>query len=474
MPLDRKPYPSDPADLFLRLYADLSPAAVTDDLVEEWFDSIQDFADYVAETSLNGGAFDPEQVHDAIDEYPDDPDERRYGYLLGLDRAFAYLHPDLDAAALAGDLTDLLRRFRTDGRFNVDPQLGALLPRYTAPPRLGLTNPPDWEQKADLFSNVTCVSPENWAQLRSARVPRINDVPAAARLEGVTVACVPMCGRDDAVIEPAPNTQRASYLVTPRNTKALRDRIPEVIRVLDASRADVAVLPELTLRKELLAHWRRALAAPPPPGSRLRLIMAGTGPLVEAAVSGQVVNRGVILARSGELLATQDKRHPFLLTADQIAEWGLADALGPDARAEPLHPGASLTVLESGMGRICILICEDLGRTTSDGLLLAEVGPSHILAPVLSKPTTSHRWEHSDAKKWASAIGSHTIVSNSLIIAEAMERAGLEPENGPGTALAHAADGTYEYDYTDDPANARVFRFAPEGVVLVARVDRNT
>lgn len=79
MPPDPDPYPSDPADLFLRLYADLSPSSVTDDRVEEWFESMQSFADYVAGAALNGGAFDPEQVHDAIDEYPDDPDERRYG-----------------------------------------------------------------------------------------------------------------------------------------------------------------------------------------------------------------------------------------------------------------------------------------------------------------------------------------------------------------------------------------------------------
>lgn len=473
MPLDPDPYPSDPADLFLRLYADLSPSSVTDDRVEEWFESMQSFADFVAGAALSGGGFDPEQVHDAIDEYPDDPDERRYGYLLGLDRAFGYLHPESDAAALAGGLTDLLRRFRTHGRFNANPKLGALLPRYTVPPRLTLTDPPDWEQKADLFCNVTRVGPTNWVQLRSARVPRINDVPASARLEGLTVACVPMCGRDDAVIEAAPGSQRPAYLVTPRNSQAMRDRIPAVLSMLDATRADVAVLPELTLRKELLAHWRRALAAPPPAGSRLRLIMAGTGPLEDAPVVGQVLNRGVVLARSGEILATQDKRHPFLLTGDQIAKWGLEDDLGPGAHAEPLHVGTSLTVLESGLGRICILICEDLGRTTSDGLLLAEVGPSHIVAPVLSKPTTPHRWEHSDAKKWASAIGSHTIVSNSLIVAEAMQRSGFEPENGPGTALAQSADGTYEYDYTDDPADACVFRLAPEGAVAVARIDRD-
>jgi predicted amidohydrolase len=202
--------------------------------------------------------------------------------------------------------------------------------------------------------------------------------------------------------------------------------------------------------------------------------VAGTGPVEDGSADHRSVNRAVVLSRGGRVLATQDKRHGFTLTHGQIASWGLEPDLGPEARAESLAKRRHLTVLESTIGRFCVLVCEDLGRAVEDGTLVAEVGSSHILAPVLSKPTLPHYWEHSDAKTWASAIGANTVVANSLVIAEAMARAGLEPDDDRlGTALAHSADGTFEWTDAADAAALVVLRLAPEGAVVGAQLFRD-
>src|SRR5581483_6792379 len=114
-------YPTDPADLFLRLFWDLSVDGL-DEQIDEWVqdDATQAFADYVEAEALTRGGFDPERLADEIDEYPDDVRERRFSFLLGLDRAFASVHPAIDAADGGHRLLPLASRYRELGRFNSD------------------------------------------------------------------------------------------------------------------------------------------------------------------------------------------------------------------------------------------------------------------------------------------------------------------------------------------------------------------
>jgi predicted amidohydrolase len=231
-------------------------------------------------------------------------------------------------------------------------------------------------------------------------------------------------------------------------------------------------MPELTLTPGLLEHWIDVLRAPPPRGSRLRLLLVGSGPL-ERDERGMVANRAVLLSRSGEVLLTQDKRHGFALDDDQVEKWGLTEDLdGPGAYAEPLLLGRNLTIRESSIGRFAVVICEDLGRVAQDGRAMLELGPSFLLAPVLSKPTLPHYWEHSDAKKWASEVGADTVVANSLVIEDSMRSAGTLEDDRLGTALAHGADGQHTAGHASEPDIIVGFRFTDEGPIRAVFVDR--
>jgi predicted amidohydrolase len=466
-------YPSDPADLFLRLYRDLDERCSRDGRAEEWIDDdqVRDIADLVAEAAVEEGVFDPERVGEQI-ELAGDEDARRYAYLIGIDRALALVHPATDAVD-RGQLTRIAVRYRRTGRLNTNAEPGALLPRVAWPARLTIMEDPPTEILADLFDSVTVVSGDTWTATNASRVPRRYDLPATVRTEGLLVGCAPVTRRADVTISASADTHRRYYHIVPLSTTELEQRVTRIVERLDAAGVQLAVMPELTLSPALLEHWITALRTPPPRGSRLRLLLVGSGPL-ERNENGFATNRAVLLSRSGELLLSQDKRHGFSLTEDQVREWGLRDSLkSPGAYAEPLLPGETLSILETSIGRLTVMVCEDLGRIAQDGRGLIELGPSTMLTPVLSKPTLPHYWEHSDAKLWASEIGSDTVVANSLVIEDSMRQAGTLDEDHLGTALAHGAQGSYESGHASAPALIVAFRFTPEGPIRAVLLDRD-
>jgi hypothetical protein len=354
-----QPFPSDPADLFIRLYDELDPGCAADGRADAWIhdDRVRDIAALVEEATLAQGTLDPEATADQF-ELAEDDQERRFAYLLGLDQAFAAVHPATDFVD-RGQLTKIAVRFRLEGRLNTSNEEGALLPRFAWPGRLRAMDDAPTEDKSDLFEHVTRVSPETWQHTTSARIPRELDLPATVRTEGLLVGCVPVAGLNDVRIS-AFHGARRYYRVEPLESEAIRSRIATVVQRLDEQGVEVAVMPELTLPPPLIAHWQSVLRRPYPRGSRLRLILIGTGPF-EVRDDGLAANRAVLLARDGTLLLEQDKRHPFTLTESQIEQWGLARYLdGTEPAAEPLVPGVSFSALESSLGRLSVMVCEDL------------------------------------------------------------------------------------------------------------------
>jgi predicted amidohydrolase len=75
-----------------------------------------------------------------------------------------------------------------------------------------------------------------------------------------------------------------------------------------------------------------------------------------------------------------------------------------------------LTLFAAGDLRLAILICEDLGRLIDVGPVIREVGLSHLLVPVLSRPIKRRRWEETAAAALARETGVSVIVANSMAI----------------------------------------------------------
>lgn len=134
----------------------------------------------------------------------------------------------------------------------------------------------------------------------------------------------------------------------------------------------------------------------------------------------------LIHRQTGDAILTQDKRDRFNLRPDHVAAYQLRHRLPDDeVYVEDILPGGQLSVCESAVGRLCVLVCEDLDRLVQDGELLRSVGVSLVLVPIFSQEIIEGNWETSKASDLARQVGSTVVVANSLAIARAREAIGL-------------------------------------------------
>ncbi|MFD0852543.1 hypothetical protein ACFQ07_09930, partial [Actinomadura adrarensis] len=73
-------------------------------------------------------------------------------------------------------------------------------------------------------------------------------------------------------------------------------------------------------------------------------------------------------------------------------------------------------LLDMSLGRLAVLICEDLSRSLGWERELLSCGVSHLLVPIFSKPILRYRWEQQAAERQIAALGSWVTVSNSLVV----------------------------------------------------------
>jgi predicted amidohydrolase len=222
---------------------------------------------------------------------------------------------------------------------------------------------------------------------------------------------------------------------TRRSEKALAN--------LDQSGVHIGVLPELTLTDEMLIWWQRTLRKTPrPPRSRLQWILVGTGPLNQTRTGRKAKvdpppNRAVLLSRvHGRTIMWQDKSEPFSLDDAQIKKWRLESDLGAGPLAEWKQDSDDRYLLDTRVGRIAILICEDLGRYLTVGAKLAALEPTHLFAPIFAPPILRYHWQEQAAVQFVNTAGTATVIANSQAI-----RAIGNDDSKAGTALVVQPDG---------------------------------
>lgn len=406
-------YPAEPADLFVRLYD-----AIADDVFQGWTatrwsrrERVRRDADEIAETVLEHGVLDPAVTAEIVAEQGD---LGRFTLLLGLDGALAHAGPYgpyHDAPALAGVLVTYL----TEGKLNGPGTTGALLPRCAFPGR-----PRGLRTKAEFFG-VHRVPQAEWERVDHRILPTVND-PYFARDEPVAVGCAPVLETyDDVDITFAERHGMTVYTLRPMDSSGIRSRIKAIVRRLDESGAQLAVMPEASLSDALLEHWKEVAfdTAARDRGRRpLRFLLLGSGPLGDG---DPPPNRAVLLDRwTGQELLVQDKLSGFTLDAGQMRLWRLPDAPASGTAVEYARPGTRISVLDSSLGRLAVLICEDLGRTIGWERELLSCGVSHLLVPIFSKPILEHRWEEQGAERQVADLGSWVAVSNSLAVGAAI------------------------------------------------------
>ncbi|NVI86834.1 hypothetical protein [Actinomadura sp. BRA 177] len=406
-------HPAEPADLFVRLYDAMPDEVFQGWTATRWYEDeqVRRRANEIGEIVLEHGVLAPAVSEEIIAEYGD---RGRFMILLGLDIALVHASPYgpyHDAPALAGVLVTYL----TEGRFNGPGTTGALLPRCAFPGR-----PRGLRAKAEFFG-VHRVPQAEWDMIDHSVLPAVHD-PHFSRDEPVAVGCAPVLETyDDVEIEFAERDGTTVYRLRPMDSSGLRSRIKAIVRRLDESGAQLAVMPEASLSDALLEHWKEVAfdtAGRDRNRRPLRFILLGTGPL---GGGDPPPNRAVLLDRwTGRELLVQDKLSGFTLDAAQLRLWRLPDAPATGTAAEYIRPGGKISVLDSSLGRLAVLICEDLGRSIRWERELLACGVSHLLVPIFSKPILEYRWEEQGAERQVAEMGAWVTVSNSLAVGAAI------------------------------------------------------
>jgi predicted amidohydrolase len=374
--------------------------------------------------------------------------------LRGMDEAFRFVNPTLQGIDPTPRALLRLQKFvEVHGRLSSDEVEGALIPRVAR--RDDPTA--EVEHVRDLFTYVQRVPPESWNRATRQALPPADRFLGVDLRSGLDVACVPVIADPaEMLIESRTAGVHRYYRIAPRDLAATLDRIPQIVTALDASGARLAVAPEATLSPALLARWQQALRALPK--TALRYVVAGTGNFRKGAA--RAGNTALLLdGRTGKVIGTQDKMYRFDLDADTLGRWELTPWLGRDPIAEDLAvTDRRLTVFDLGAIRLAILICEDLNKALDVGPLVRDLGISHLLVPVFSRPVQPYHWEQSAGAVHVRETGTAVVVSNSIVMASILRIA------DPGTSLLVKPNGDGAVlGRSRDPATAIRFHIHPDG-----------
>jgi hypothetical protein len=204
------------------------------------------------------------------------------------------------------------------------------------------------------------------------------------------------------------------YLDTCPVGPVLSDRINETVLTLIDRGAGVVVLPELVSGATAVQSLSRTLKRDSKRADVL--ILSGTGPGDRPSPAGPSYNEAVVLDGKGDILFCQRKLNLFNMGFGRMKGCDIPFAAGFSNRnhMEDAMAGNEIVVCDLfGLGRVVVLICEDLQQTHPGELVCLDVRPDWVLTPVLDVGPAFGRWVHSRALEIGGKTQSRFVVSGS-------------------------------------------------------------
>jgi hypothetical protein len=378
-----------------------------------------------------------------------DVDERAFVVMCALDQACMNIHPAYPTrlsssgrplgAMLAGMKADRTR----SGCYSDVTGVGIVVPKgHLTKPAF----PSDGEEASgsDIshqFTSLTMVPhPRTGRSLRF-----VTPSPSKFSLtdgDGVDkVGFAPIAeDRDDLVFSTC-DRGSSPYLDT-RPSSAISSRMAEVVESLLDRGAGTILLPELVADHISLQELRRRLSSRS--GGKTALIVCGSGAssIVDPA-TGRPHNEAVVMTADGRVLGQQRKLHLFRMAASRMKECAIDCEPGHENRGhiEDAAAGQELIVYDLfGLGRVMVLICEDLQQSDPGGDTALASRPDWILTPVLDVPQEVGRWTHQRAYEIGRKTYSRVVVSCSATLG-VRQRSAAKLSDCPDIAIGVCMDG---------------------------------
>lgn len=449
-------YSTDLANLFSELYDQLPERLfATDEEAEGWLrdESVGEIASDVEHEAVLTGRLSEATVERLLNVI--EVERNRFAILLGLDRAF------LQAGLLTGtydesELVELTLRYLETGRLTTAEVSGALLPRIALPGQEHLLP----QSLRDAFVGVVRVPASSPVDVEHVL---LEDWPSrAVREAGLFIAAQPAFDGTANLIAERVDASPPAYRLRLNQDDAATEWVRERLDALDATRAIVALLPEMALTPALLQAWRQACAATPRPrGSRLGWIVVGSGPEHDEPTR-RPRNRAVVIERAtGRIAWYQDKQYRFPMSDEIIRRWRLRKRLGDGPLEEWITVGPRLGIAEAPGFRAAVLVCEDLTELDTVGVTCRDWGVSHALCPIFSQAIREYRWERQHALWLEQAIGLQTVVCNSQYVGD------VEPDDELPAGDVLALGSSVELAAQRSCLEPVVVRFTEHGAFLI-------
>ncbi|OYD82779.1 hypothetical protein [Azospirillum brasilense] len=244
-----------------------------------------------------------------------------------------------------------------------------------------------------------CPSDPDWA-------PVVGVVPLALAEEDLVLGTFSKDGAD-------------WYAATPGDLGA---RASSAIDALAAEGATIVVFPEVAADPATLGAIKAAVRRQAVDGP-IRYVLVGVRQ--DGEKGGKPRSTAVLLDRTGAEMFCQTKLHCWDLDADQCRSY---DVRGPDGRLldeakEFIAPGDGVTIVElPNMGRLAVMICEDLGREKPAAWLCRAKLLDWIVTPVMDAGLTEERWQAHAGDESSRAGSCRVVVANSMSFSHRFNR----------------------------------------------------
>lgn len=197
----------------------------------------------------------------------------------------------------------------------------------------------------------------------------------------------------------------------------LTQRAAESVACLCEQGADLVVLPELVVAPQAVTAIRDRLASASLAGTPLpSLAVLGSGLSAEKDDDGLAYNECVIVGGWGQILWRQRKLHHFSMCPNSHMRPCGIDPAGEAKHREDTRSGTIMEIRDlPHIGRVVVLICEDLEQPAPGNLLL-DIRPDWIITPVLDTGLDEGRWTFRRLNEFARRFPCNAVVATSATL----------------------------------------------------------
>ena len=356
----------------------------------------------------------------------DGRDQRAFVVAQCIDEVFESLHPRNRhlRRRLEPGLQPVDRYYREHGRYNhkepwlVLPKSPLRFGRAARSPGVG-----DNELKG-LFAHLVCFhDPEPRArEIVVRRLPERHDIQWTGETT-LRVALIPLAERADDLELKTSDKYGGRLFVRPREDELAR-RAGDALRQAESEGAHLALFPEFAVSpaiNQAIGKTIREIFADAGGEPNLRLVVAGSG-LTDMThdESGLPFNESTVYGHGGRELWRQQKLNHYAVPKRTVKSWDVEDVDAVEYR-EAFHQGRELHVVDSALGRMTVLICQDLWEDEPSHRLVSQLRPDWIFCPVMDSEIQVGRWSHQRAYPLADRYGVSTVVANSLTLAKRLK-----------------------------------------------------